>query len=690
MPVETERPEPLPVRTIPYSGMHPRPIATATLRPRTLEQRRSEGQIETQSQDDINSEESDTLEPLVMEGLPDELGPEWRILHPFEIPGVRNPTEDTPPTHRRLAENDTLVELIQTAEYLEDAPSWEQRRFYPPRYGDPYYRGHGRGCGRGRGRGRGWLNEDVTERDTGGGWGRFYARGNGRNGQDRNGFPPSTRRDIRLELPPEPEPSRLTDWSSIASPPATFPHGMPGISTEPSGNVQNQLNVPAAIGTRQERDKVGISEGVTIAPQQDVLREDQGIQARSSPHAEDVMTSAPQRSSTNDERPRHSQLRSHTIEDISSICPVDSSIASGIRQMALDDRGHGPPRTSTVYRRDSSDSSDTDRVPRRRGYSNERGRPPERERYPSRGGLPDRGRPPDRLSRGPPDDRRGPPDDRGGPPDRGRPPDRGGLPSGGGPPDDGGLPDDGGPPSDGGSSSGNGGPPRHPNRRGTPGPRGPPGPVRPVLIQQPQVALDTTALENTFDNMGQSMLQLARVQDQTNRHLQQHIQQDQLNMQAHAGALHELANSTHQRNYDHIFASIPVYDGSNRDDFFPWLDHLEAAFYHCGRDIKTEALGRSAGPVQNVIMALPQNKPWSAIREELKHCFSDQISLGHTASQLENMTQKPNEPLRLYIYRYSKLHKAVTQKDAAQDTDPSRWFRFLTSITNTSIADKVT
>ena len=71
------------------------------------------------------------------------------------------------------------------------------------------------------------------------------------------------------------------------------------------------------------------------------------------------------------------------------------------------------------------------------------------------------------------------------------------------------------------------------------------------------------------------MLQLARVQDQTNHHLQQHIQQGQLNMQAHAGALHQLANSTHQRNYDHIFASIPIYDGSNREEFFPWLDCLE-------------------------------------------------------------------------------------------------------------------
>ena len=88
-----------------------------------------------------------------------------------------------------------------------------------------------------------------------------------------------------------------------------------------------------------------------------------------------------------------------------------------------------------------------------------------------------------------------------------------------------------------------------------------------------------------------------------------------------------LVSSTHQRNYDHIFANIPIYDESNREEFFPWLDRLEAACYYCGRDIKTEALGRSAGPVQNVIMALPHNKSWLAIREELKRCLSDQISL---------------------------------------------------------------
>ena len=163
--------------------------------------------------------------------------------------------------------------------------------------------------------------------------------------------------------------------------------------------------------------------------------------------------------------------------------------------------------------------------------------------------------------------------------------------------------------------------------------------MRPIIVQTHQVTLDTSALENTFDSVGQSMLQLARAQDQTNRQLQQHIQQGQINKQTHT------ASSTYQRNFDHIFASIPIYDRSDREGFFPWLEHLEAACFYSGRNIKTEVLSRSAGPLQNVIMALPNASSWRPIREELKRCFSDQPSLGHAAGQLENMTQKPNEPL---------------------------------------------
>ena len=144
---------------------------------------------------------------------------------------------------------------------------------------------------------------------------------------------------------------------------------------------------------------------------------------------------------------------------------------------------------------------------------------------------------------------------------------------GGGPPDGEGPPDDGGPPD------GNGGTPGPPSGQGPLGPQGPPGPVRPVMVQTPQITLDTSTLEGTFDTVGQSILQLARAQDQTNTHLQQHIQQGQLNMQAHTGALQQLANLTYQRNFNHIFARIPIYDRSDRDGFFPWLECLQAACF---------------------------------------------------------------------------------------------------------------
>ena len=114
-PVETEPAEPGTPQTYFPNGSPPILTVTATYRPQTWEQRISEGHIEEHSRKDKDSVESAPLEPLVLEGPPDELGPEW-------IQGVRFPTDDTPPNHRRLAESDALVNLIQMAEYLEDVP----------------------------------------------------------------------------------------------------------------------------------------------------------------------------------------------------------------------------------------------------------------------------------------------------------------------------------------------------------------------------------------------------------------------------------------------------------------------------------------------------------------------------------------------------------------------------------------
>ena len=87
----------------------------------------TEGQINEPTRENASSSESNpsTIEVLPEE-IPDELGCKWRVLHPFELPGVRLPLDSTPPNQRRLAEIDALVELIHTTEYLENTPKWGQ------------------------------------------------------------------------------------------------------------------------------------------------------------------------------------------------------------------------------------------------------------------------------------------------------------------------------------------------------------------------------------------------------------------------------------------------------------------------------------------------------------------------------------------------------------------------------------
>ena len=216
-------------------------------------QRILEGWTHVPPLDGTESGESDLHEPSlsVEEEVPENLGHKWRVLHPFDLPGVRFLTDTTPPNQRGLAENDALVELIQTTEYLEDVPMWGQRDYllylYPPRYGDPFYRGRGRGRGR-----REMISERPPERDSTQGFGRgltqgSFGRGNGRRfysqgpldrneryshadrwsdaaieGRRRSDAPiysPTTHsRHPRTPLTPAQSEDRLfTDWSSIGS-----------------------------------------------------------------------------------------------------------------------------------------------------------------------------------------------------------------------------------------------------------------------------------------------------------------------------------------------------------------------------------------------------------------------------------------------------------------------------------------
>ena len=73
------------------------PTITATCQPRTWMQQLTEGQINEPRGDNASSSEHETsLVETLPEEIPDELGCEWRVSHPFDLPGIRYPNDTTP------------------------------------------------------------------------------------------------------------------------------------------------------------------------------------------------------------------------------------------------------------------------------------------------------------------------------------------------------------------------------------------------------------------------------------------------------------------------------------------------------------------------------------------------------------------------------------------------------------------
>ena len=68
------------------NGSPSRPIATATCRPRTWLQQIAEGQINEPTREEDSDESNPSDINVLPKEIPDVLGHEWRVLHPFELP----------------------------------------------------------------------------------------------------------------------------------------------------------------------------------------------------------------------------------------------------------------------------------------------------------------------------------------------------------------------------------------------------------------------------------------------------------------------------------------------------------------------------------------------------------------------------------------------------------------------------
>ena len=123
--------------------------------------------------------------------------------------------------------------------------------------------------------------------------------------------------------------------------------------------------------------------------------------------------------------------------------------------------------------------------------------------------------------------------------------------------------------------------------------------------------LDTTGLENSFENLGRTMADVLTIQQQTNLTLQDQIRRANDAQMEQMLEMHDLADMTEQRTYDSMFAAVPIYHGNDDEDFDEWADQLEALCEISQRNIHHEMMGRSSAAVKKIIRSIDPNLRWS-------------------------------------------------------------------------------
>ena len=197
-------------------------------------------------------------------------------------------------------------------------------------------------------------------------------------------------------------------------------------------------------------------------------------------------------------------------------------------------------------------------------------------------------------------------------------------------------------------------------------------------------------MEQSFRTLSNSLTQMFMQQASLNQTLHSHLMQGIQVQGDQAAALQQLAFSSHQREYDRLFNEIPIYDGEDPSKCEVWIEKLETACRTGKRDIRDVAITSAEGPVLEVINSVKADEEWPVLRDEIRRCFSENISLVHAAALLDEFpTQTANQNIRSFLYKYIKLHKMATGIQAREDFDLRQKLHFLKRLRNTRIANKI-
>ena len=108
---------------------------------------------------------------------------------------------------------------------------------------------------------------------------------------------------------------------------------------------------------------------------------------------------------------------------------------------------------------------------------------------------------------------------------------------------------------------------------------------------------------------------------------------------------------------DKQFDKSKIFDGSNPAECHPWLEEVHALCTQTGRPFREMLLLCTGQAVQDFITDMSPDATDDQIRNNLIMGYSDLQGLSCKQAAYDNISQLPDEPLRSYIVRYSRLFK---------------------------------
>ena len=143
---------------------------------------------------------------------------------------------------------------------------------------------------------------------------------------------------------------------------------------------------------------------------------------------------------------------------------------------------------------------------------------------------------------------------------------------------------------------------------------------------------------------------------------------------------------------DKQFEKVKVFDGSKPSECHPWLEEVHALCIQTGRPFHKMLLLCAGQAVCDFITDMSPEATDDQIKNYLITGYSDLQGLGCKQAAYDNIMQRPNEPLRSYIMRYSRLFKllnGMAPNDVKMRTTSMHFVNFLCNYLSSKVENRL-